>query len=739
MSIIGQGLDRLDGRLKVTGGARYSAEHPLPRLAQAVIVQSTIASGSVASIDDSAARALPGVMVIMTYLNAPRLPAPKPDAGGGTGAPPSAPAPLMQDATVKYNGQPVAVVVADTLEHARDAAQALKIRYVAKPAVLGMQAAKKNLRTPPPRRPGEKTDTTRGNPVGAFSQAATRIDAMYTTPIETHNPMEPHATIAAWSGDELTLYDSSQNISGVQKTAAKTFGIAPEKIRVLCPFVGGGFGSKGSAWTHVMLAAMASKMSGTPVKLALERTQMVGPVGSRPMTEQRMRVGAARDGKLDALLHDTVSSNSFVLDFSEPCTTMTKMLYTPAHLQTTQKMATMNLGGHTYMRAPGEASGSFALECALDEMAYALKMDPIALRLQNYADTDPEKNLPFSSKSLRECYRVGAERFGWAKRTPEPRSMRNGRMLVGMGMATATYPANRDGAKASALIRADGTALVKCGTHDLGTGTYTIMTQIAADALGLPVNKVRFELGDTLQPESPGAGGSKTTASVGPAVYAAAKAAREKVVAMAVADLDSPLRGLAPDAVVVENGWLTDRQRPERREPMVAVIARHGGAAVGAVSEEKPGDEKKQYSMHSFGAVFVEVHVDPDLGTIRVPRVVGVYGIGKLMNQKTGLSQLMGGVVWGLGMGLMEKTEIDWRTGRAVNANLADYHVPVNADIGSIDVSVVPEDDPHINVLGAKGIGEIGIVGVAAALGNAVFHATGKRIRDLPITLDKLV
>ena len=739
MSIIGQGIDRLDGRMKVTGGARYSAEHPLPRLAQAVIVQSTIASGSVAAIDDSAARAMPGVMVIMTHENAPRLPTPKPDAGGGSGTPPSAPAPLLQDAVVKYNGQPVAVVVADTLEHARDAAQALKIRYAAKPAILGMHAAKKSLRTPPPRRPGEKTDTTRGNPVGAFSQAATRIDAMYTTPIETHNPMEPHATIAAWSGDELTLYDSSQNISGVQKTAAKTFGIAPEKIRVLCPFVGGGFGSKGSAWTHVMLAAMASKMSGTPVKLALERTQMVGPVGSRPMTEQRMRVGAGHDGKLDALLHDTVSSNSFVLDFSEPCTTMTKMLYTPAHLQTTQKMATMNLGGHTYMRAPGEASGSFALECALDEMAYALKMDPIALRLKNYAETDPEKKLPFSSKSLRECYRVGAERFGWARRTPEPRSMRHGRMLVGMGMATATYPANRDGAKASALLRADGTALVKCGTHDLGTGTYTIMTQIAADALGLPVAKVRFELGDTLQPESPGAGGSKTTASVGPAVYAAAKSARDKLVAMAVADRDSPLRGLAPDAVVVENGWLSDRQRPERREPMVAVIARHGGVAIEAVSDEKPGEEKKQYSMHSFGAVFVEVHVDPDLGTIRVPRVVGVYGIGKLMNQKTGLSQLMGGVVWGLGMGLMEKTEIDWRTGRAVNANLADYHVPVNADIGSIDVSVVPEDDPHINVLGAKGIGEIGIVGVAAALGNAVYHATGRRIRDLPITLDKLV
>lgn len=739
MNIIGQGIDRLDGRLKVTGGARYSAEHPLPRLAQAVIVQSTIASGSVESIDDSVARSLPGVLLIMTHANAPRLPAPKQEGGGAGGSPPAAPAPLLQDASVKYNGQPVAVVVADTLEHARHAAQSLKIRYASKPAVLGMQAAKKSLKTPPPRRPGEKTDGIRGNAVGAFSRAATRLDVMYTTPIETHNAMEPHATIASWSGDELTLYDSSQNISGVQKTAAKTFGIAPNKIRVLCPFLGGGFGSKGSAWTHVMLTAMAAKMTGTPVKLALERTQMFGPVGSRPMTEQRMRLGAAANGTLNAVLHDTVSSNSYVLDFSEPSTTMTRMMYATENLQTTQRMATMNVGAHTYTRAPGEASGSFALECAIDELAYALKMDPIALRLQNYAEKDADKELPFSSKSLRECYRIGAERFGWSRRTPEPRSMRDGRMLVGMGMATATYPANRDGAKASALIRADGTALVRCGTHDLGTGTYTIMTQIAAEALGLPVSKVRFELGDTLQPESPGAGGSKTTASVGPAVYVAAKSARDKLVAMAVGDKASPLSGLTIDGVTVEDGWLIDRQRPERREAMVSVIARNGGAAVEAQSDEKPGDEKKQYSMHSFGAVFVEVHVDPDLGTIRVPRVVGVYGIGKLMNKKTGHSQLMGGVVWGLSMGLMEKTEMDWRTGRAVNANLADYHVPVNADIGLIDVSVVDEDDPYINVLGAKGIGEIGIVGVAAALGNAVYHATGKRVRDLPITLDKLI
>ena len=722
MKIIGQGMNRTDGRLKVTGGATYSAEHAVPRLAQAVMVQSTIPSGRIVAIDDAAARALPGVLVVMTHRNAPRL------QGTSTLA-------LLQDDAVQYNGQPIAVVVADTLEHAQDAARRLRVSYAAKPAVLSFSEAKKSLRTPA----AEAPDSSRGDIAASKRRVATQIDAVYTTPLESHHPMEPHATIAAWEGDALTLYDSTQSISGVRRTAVKTLGVAADKVRVVCPFVGGGFGCKGETWSHVMLAAMASKLAGCPVKLALERTQMVGPVGMRPMTEQRMRMGAASDGKLGAVIHDTISSTSFIDDFPEPCSAITRTLYSSDSLQTTQRMATLNLGAPTYMRAPGESTGSFALESALDELAYALQMDPIALRLQNHAERDPRKDLPFSSKSLRECYRVGAERFGWSRRSAEPGSMREGRILVGWGMATATYPAHRSPARASASIRADGTALVRSGTHDLGTGTYTVMTQIAAEALGMPVAKVIFELGDTEYPEAPVSGGSQTVASVGPAVHAAATAAREKLIAMAVGDALSPLHGLGPAAVTADNGWLIDRNRSDRREPMAALITRNGGQEVKAENRAAAGDEKKQYSMHSFGAVFVEVHVDPDLGTIRVPRVVGAYGVGKLINKKTGHSQLMGGIVWGLGMGLMEKTEIDWRTGRPLNANLADYHVPVNADIGEIDVTVVDEDDPHINVLGAKGIGEIGIVGVAAALANAVYHATGKRIRDLPITLDKLI
>ncbi|MDB5918600.1 MAG: acylaldehyde oxidase [Massilia sp.] len=720
MNIIGQGMDRTDGRLKVSGAAMYSAEHAIPHLAQAVMVQTTIASGRIETIDDAKACAMPGVLLVMTHLNAPRI------RGKSTLS-------LLQDDTVQYNGQPIAVVVADTLEHAQDAARHIQLRYTATPAVLSFDDAK----TSP--RPTSKPDFFRGDPTAGERGATTNIDTVYTTPIESHNPMEPHATIAVWEGDALTLYDSTQSVSGVRDTVAETLGIAADKVRVVCPFVGGGFGCKGETWSHVLLAAMASKLAGRPVKLALERTQLVGPIGMRPMTEQRIRLGAASDGKLGAVIHNTISSTSFVDDFPETCGDITKMLYSSASVQTTQRMAPLNLGPPTYMRAPGESTGSFALESALDELAYALHLDPIELRLRNYAERDPTSDLPFSSKSLRECYRVGAERFGWPRRTAEPCSMRAGRTMVGWGMATASYPAHISPARASASIRADGTALVRSGSQDLGTGTYTVMTQIAAEALGMAVSKVTFELGDTGLPEAPASGGSQTVASVGPAVYAAAKAARDRLVGMAVSDALSPLHGLAADDVIADDGWLIDHKRADRRESMVAVIERHGGHNVTADGRAGPGDVKKRFAMHSFGAVFVEVHVDPDLGTIRVPRVVGAYGVGRLINKKTGHSQLMGGIVWGLGMGLMEKTEFDWRTGRPLNSNLADYHVPVNADINDIDITVVEEDDPHVNVLGAKGIGEIGIVGVAAALANAVYHATGKRIRDLPITLDKLL
>jgi xanthine dehydrogenase YagR molybdenum-binding subunit len=739
MSITGAPINRVDAWAKVSGAARYSAEHPVDNVAHAVLVTSTIPSGRVLSIDDSAAREVPGVLLVMTHENALRLPEKTKD--GKIQPPIGRRLTLLQEDDVYYNNQPIAVVVADTFERAREAGARLRIDYERKPAVLDFAQAKQALH-PPDKVLAEATDTKRGDLHAGMLAGSARIDVTYTTPIEHHNPLETHATIAAWDGDRLTLYDSTQYMTGVQRIVASIFDMPPENVTTICPYVGGGFGSKGSAWSHVVLAAMAAKQLGRPVKLSLDRNQMFGPVGCRPNTEQRMRMAALADGRMMASGHDTIAYTSMIEDWIEPCGLVTRMMYESPNQETSHRLARMHLGTPTFMRAPGEASGSYALDGAIDELAYELHMDPLDLRLKNYTERDPGKGLPFSSKSLRQCYEIGAERFGWRDRNPQPRSMRKGNKLVGWGMATASYPTNRMPAACSATLMPDGTALFRSGTQDLGTGTYTVMTQVAADALGVPVDRVRFELGNSTMPEAPVSGGSMTVASVAPAVQAAAQALRLKLLGIAAADERSPLFGATADQVGVDattdGGELYLLTDPARREAMQAIAARHGGP-VEATARAEPGDEKQKYSMHAFGAVFVEVTVDEDLGEIRVPRVVGVYGVGKLMNEKTGYSQLMGGIVWGISLALFEETMIDKREGRAVNGNLAEYHVPTNADIQAIDVQIVDEDDPHVNPLGAKGIGEIGITGVGAAIANAVFHATGRRVRDLPITLDKLL
>ena len=736
MSIIGAPINRVDAWAKVSGGARYSAEHPVDNLAHAVMVTSTVPNGRVTRIDAGEAEGLPGVLYIMTHENALRLP--QETKAGKVSPPIGRVLSLLQDDQVHYNNQPIAVVVAETFEQAREAAARLRIEYERTPAQLDFEEAKQHTH-PPEKVLTQKPDTQRGDLQAGLLSGSARIDVTYRTPVENHNPIEPHATIAAWDGDHLTLYDSTQYMKGVQRTVAGTLGIPEDKVTALCPYVGGGFGCKGSVWSHVVLAAMAAKGAGRPVKLVLDRNQMFGPVGARPVTDQRMRLAAMSDGRLTATAHDTVAYTSMIEDWIEPCGLMTRMMYEVPNEETTHRLARMNLGTPTFMRAPGEASGSFALESSMDELAYELGIDPLQLRLQNYTERDPGKDLPFSSKSLRQCYEAGAERFGWSRRNPQPRSMREGDKLVGWGMATCTYPTNRSKGAASATIDADGMVVVRSSTQDLGTGTYTVMTQVAVEALGLPVERVRFELGDSRLPEAPVSGGSTTVASVAPAVKAAAHALKLKLVGIAVGDERSPLHGALADEVEIDGGRLFLRSDPAKGESMTDIVVRHGGADIEVRAEADPGDASKKYSMHAFGAVFVEVHVDEALGTVRVPRVVGAYGVGKLMNAKTGHSQLMGGIVFGLGMALFEETVFDLRDGRAVNGNLAEYHVPVNADIGSIEVEVVDEDDPHVNPLGAKGIGEIGITGVAAAVANAVYHATGKRIRDLPITLDKLL
>jgi len=732
--VVGQPLNRTDGALKVTGAARYAGDFSLPELCHAVIVQSTIASGRIVHLDATRAVHAPGVLLVMTHANAPALPhhgkaAINPPAGRVMS--------LLQDDNVHYNGQPIAVVVADTPERATYAASLVRATYARTEPTLDLAGAR--IAAYMPAEAGfEAPDSRRGDPAGGLTQAEVKIDATYTTPMQTHNPMEPHATVAQWTGSKLTLYDATQYVSGVRSTVAKTLGIAEDDVRVISPFVGGGFGCKGSVWSHVVLAAMAARKVRRPVKLVLARPQMFGPVGGRPQTEQHIVLGARRDGTLTLVRHDVLSHTSQIEDFVEPSAIVTRMLYACPNVVTTHRLTKLNVGVPTFQRAPGEATGTFALEAALDELAYELGIDPLELRLRNYAETEPESGKPWSSKHLRECYRDAAARFGWERKSAKPRSMHEGRELVGWGMATATYPAHRMAAKAAATLFPDGIAVVRSGSQDIGTGTYTVMTQVAAESLGIPVGKVRFELGDTALPEAPVSGGSMTSASVGPAVQAACLALRDKLIAQAAADQRSTVHGVPADRLTITDGWITVRDDVSRRDAVAAVIGRHG-APIEARGEAKPGDEAKTYAAHSFGAVFAEVRVDPDLGRIRVPRIVASYDVGQLLNAKTARSQLQGGIVWGVSFALFEHSVLDARSGRFVNANLAEYHVPVNADIGRIDVDFIDAPDLNFNPLGARGIGEIGITGASGAVCNAVYHATGKRVRDLPITLDRLL
>ena len=733
---LGQPLDRVDGRLKVTGGARYSAEMPVSGVTYGVLIMSTVARGKITGIDASAAEALPGVLKVITPSNALRLPTPP------QGAKPTMTdrkLSLLQDTNVYYQNQPIGVVVAETFEIASEAASLVQVRYETQKPRTEMDKEKKNAYKPA-KANQDPTDTSRGSLEQGMGQADKRVSQTYITPVENHNPMEPHATLAVWEGDKLTAYDATQGVFGARRVLAKTFGLPPENVRVVSHFLGGGFGCKGSTWSHVVLSAMAAKQVGRPVKLVLTRQQMFGSVGFRPRTEQKIEMGAGKDGALTAVGHHSHSQTSSFDEFVEPTAAATRILYSSPNAETSHRLVRLDAGTPTFMRAPGEASGTFAIESAMDELAYALDMDPIAFRLKNYAEVDPESGKPWSSKSLRQCYQTGADKFGWAKRTATPGSMKaeEGK-LIGWGMATATYPVRRSASSAVARILPDGTAHVEAGSQDLGTGTYTVMTQTAADALGLPPSKVRFELGDTQMPETPVSGGSQTAASTGSAVHDASLAAKSQAIQLAVADAASPLHGLLEADVDVQDGRLFVKNDPTKGETYADLLTRQKLPMIEAKTKSAPGEEKDKYAMHSFGAVFVEVQVDPDFGEVRVTRVVGAYGVGNILNAKTARSQLIGGVVYGLGMALLEQTVADKRTGRVVNPDLAEYHVPVNADVPEIDITFVPETDPFINPLGVKGIGEIGITGVCAAVANAVYHATGKRVRDLPITLDKVM
>ncbi|MBO0711887.1 MAG: xanthine dehydrogenase family protein molybdopterin-binding subunit [Acetobacteraceae bacterium] len=730
--IVGHPINRRDGRAKITGRARYAAEFPLEGLAHAVLVQSTIAAGGIVAFDTEEAEREPGVLAVITPENALRL---RPEHAG----PQAVTAPLLQNRDVLYNGQHVGLVVADTLDRALAAAGRVRLRYRQDEAVTLMDQALDAAVVPKNFRNGERPpDSRRGDPDGVFASAPVRLEATYTTPVEHHNPMEPHATIAAWDGDRLTVWTATQGISGAQAALAALFGLEPKAVRVICPFVGGGFGCKGSTWPPATLAAMAARMVGRPVKLVLTRAQMFTSNGFRPRTIQRIKLGAERSGRLLAMRHEGFSqmSQPVLGEFVEPVGLATEMLYACPNVAVSHRIVPVHQGLPTYMRAPGEASGVFALESAMDELAAALNIDPLELRLANYAETDPHEGKPFSSKKLRECYEQGAAAFGWNRRSPAPRSMRDGNWLVGFGMATATYPNNRRPASASVRLGADGIAVVRSGTQDLGTGTYTVMAQVAADALALPVSRVRFELGDSQLPKAPVSGGSSTVPSVSPAVAAACLALRSRLIDMAIADPRTGWSDLAPDALRFENGVVVG---PDRRVSAGELLARRNLAFIEAEAESKPGAERKQYALHAFGAQFAEVRVDALTGEIRLARYVGAFDVGRVLNAKTARSQLIGGITFGVGMALFERTAVDSETGRIVNANIAEYLLAVNADIPPIQAILIPNDDRAGNPVGVKGMGELPIVGVAAAIANAVWHATGVRVRDLPIRIEDMI
>jgi xanthine dehydrogenase YagR molybdenum-binding subunit len=589
-------------------------------------------------------------------------------------------------------------------------------------------------------RGGERSpDSKRGDPDAAFAAAPIKIDQTYTSPVEHHNPMEPHAAIASWEGEELTLYHSTQGVMGSRQRVSDLLGVPQENIHVISDYVGGGFGCKGSCWPHVTLTAMAARMARRPVRLVLTRRQMFYSNGYRSKTIQRLRLAADEQGKLLAIIHDGKSQTSFIGEFIEPVALATEMMYSCPSVAISHRVARINAGMPTFMRAPGEATGMYALESAMDELAYAVGIDPIELRLRNYAAIDESKNLPFTSKELRACYGQGAEAFGWSRRNPKPRSMSDGQgRLIGWGMASATYPANRGKAAATVRIERDGRVTVRSATQDIGTGTYTTMTQVAAETLGVAHEQVRAELGDSTMPVAPVSGGSQTSASVLPAVQKAAQNARRQLLALASgANAPGPLQGARLDDIDIEAGMVFVKGDPGRRVPYATVVRARGPIEANETSE--PGEEEKTHSGHSFGAHFVEVAVDPELGEVRVKRYVAAFAGGRIVNPKTARSQYVGGIVFGLGMALTEESEVDPHTGRVANANIAEYLVPVHADVPDITVLQIAEQDSIFNALGIKGIGELPMVGVAAAVANAVYHATGRRIRDLPIRPDKLI
>lgn len=737
--LIGDPIDRIDGPAKVTGSARYSADIKRPGMLHGVLVMSTIANGRIQGIDTAAALKVSGVVSVMSHLNAPRLGGMDKNRRYNESAL-NRQLQLMQDNVVHYNNQPIAMVLGETFEAATEGASRVKVTYQEqKPMPEFLKNLGKAFHPALLARPDDQVNSLRGDMQAGMDAATQRFEQTYHTVLQHHNSLEPHAMLAWWEGDQLHVYNATQGVVQCRERIAGLFAMPEANIHLRSQFIGGGFGSKGTTMSPVILGPLAAKFSGKPVRLVVKREQAFGQVGSRAATQQKLAIASDAQGKFTAMTHHTISQTSTFDEFAEFCSTITRVLYACPNLETTHSVVQASVGHASPMRAPGEAGGVFALESAVDEFAYQLNLDPIQLRLVNYAETDPHKNLPFSSKSLRQCYEKGAERFGWSRRTPQPRSMKDGSALVGMGMATTLYPAGRNPASALVQMHPDGTVTLSIATQDIGVGTYTVLAQVAAGVLGVTPEQVTISAGDTKYPPGANAGGSRGTSSDASAVTVAAEDVLQQLRQMAFRDKKSPLYNVTESELMPEGGRLVMKSNPKKSDAYVSLLKRAGGKPLKAEKNAEPGLEADRYSTYAFGAVFAEVRVDEALGEVRVKRLHMTVAAGRILNEKTALSQLKGGMVWATSMALHEHSVMDPRTNRVMNANLAEYHVAVNADMGELDAVFVEEEDRLVNPAGMKGIGEMGVVGTVAAIANAIYHATGKRHRDLPITPDKVM
>jgi xanthine dehydrogenase YagR molybdenum-binding subunit len=736
MNAVGQPILRIDGRLKVTGSARYTADIPLETIVQAAIVYSTIANGRIVSIETAVAENAPGVLAVLTHKNMPRM-----NRQSWSHLRPQGQTYLpLQDDRIHYAGQPVALVVAATLDQARYAGTLIKVAYETRPPVVfDLRTAMEDAVEPPQRM--WPLSSSVGDADRAIAGAAVKIEQTYTMPDRHHNPMEPHVTLAVWDGDgSLTLYDSTQMVVGTRKLVSLVLGIPEEKVNVVCEFLGGGFGGKSWSWPHTLLAALAAKVVNRPVRLQLSRAQMYSMVGHQAGTVQTIALGANSDGNLSGIRHDSINPTSVFDDYVEYAAMASRHLWRASGgIATSHRVVHVNRNSPVVLRAPMEAQGHFALECAMDELAYATGVDPVELRLRNDTDTDPYSGRPFSTRALRKCLTRGAARFGWDRRTPEPRSMRDERYLIGQGVAAAIYTHWRWPGKARVTINGGGSALVEAAAHDIGTGTYTVMAQVAADVIGLAPDKVTVRLGDTRLPESHPAIGSATVSNATAAVMLAARAAREKAIALTLTDRDARFAGAAPDDVIVADGRLA-LAKTNLNVTYAELLARNGLSSLVGEGDYAPVEEVNgPKAIFSFSAVFAEVRVDAELGLVRLNRFVGAYDAGRIINPKTARSQAIGGIIWGVGQALLEQSETDPASGQFINRNYSGYLVPTNADIPELDVLFVGGFDEEASPLGTKGLGELTAVSVAPAIANAVYHATGKRVRDLPVTVEKLL